>query len=219
MAGEPTAGAPERPSAIPGTRLLTHVPGGPAPDVRGVRDVRPRDLRLREARAPEGRTPAGLARFNTAPRDAAETALLACCGSRRWGRRIAAHRPYPTLDALLAAADEAGYDLSAADLAEALADEAPPVLPPGTPAAARTALEAAHAAYRGRFGHAFVICLDGYRREEHVDQVLSGIRCRLNHEPDEERAVSADELRRLVRARLSRLVMDSGHPDSPFVLV
>ncbi|MET9430903.1 MULTISPECIES: 2-oxo-4-hydroxy-4-carboxy-5-ureidoimidazoline decarboxylase [unclassified Streptomyces] len=169
---------------------------------------------------PRGRPAAdGLAAFNTAaPRDV-EAALLACCGSRLWGRRVAAHRPYPTLDALLAAADEAGYDLSAPDLDEALADETPPVLPPGTPGAAHTALEAAHTAYEQRFGHAFVICLDGYRPEEHVDQVLAAIRCRLGHAPDEERAVAADELRRLARARLSRLVADSGRPDSPSVLV
>ncbi|MBI0379247.1 OHCU decarboxylase, partial [Streptomyces albiflaviniger] len=35
-----------------------------------------------------------LDRLNTAPADAAEAALLACCGSRRWARLIAAHRPY-----------------------------------------------------------------------------------------------------------------------------
>ncbi|GAA4903829.1 2-oxo-4-hydroxy-4-carboxy-5-ureidoimidazoline decarboxylase [Streptomyces coeruleoprunus] len=160
--------------------------------------------------------------FNAAPAEAAETSLLACCGSRRWAQRVAAHRPYPALDALLAAADEAGYDLSGADLDEALGDEAAPALPPGTSTAAHTALRAAHDAYEGRFGHAFVICLDGFRPDEHVDQVLGGIRARLGNEPDEERAVAADELRRLARARLARLmgkVDDSGVADSPTVAV
>ncbi|MET9799447.1 2-oxo-4-hydroxy-4-carboxy-5-ureidoimidazoline decarboxylase [Streptomyces sp. NPDC006368] len=208
MAGDTTAGTPKRPAAIP-----LGPPGGPRAGAGAA---------VAAPGSPTGgavRASAGLARFNAATPRAAEAALLACCGSRRWARRVAAHRPYPTLDALLAAADEAGYDLSAADLDEALADETAPVLPPGTPGAAHMALDAAHTAYLSRFGHAFVICLDGYRQDEHVDQVLAGIRCRLGNEPDEERAVAADELRRLARARLSRLVANCGWPDSPSVLV
>ncbi|NUK90090.1 2-oxo-4-hydroxy-4-carboxy-5-ureidoimidazoline decarboxylase, partial [Streptomyces lunaelactis] len=42
------------------------------------------------------------------PAEIAEATLLACCGSRRWALRMVAHRPYPDLDALLAASDEAG---------------------------------------------------------------------------------------------------------------
>ncbi|MGW2562942.1 2-oxo-4-hydroxy-4-carboxy-5-ureidoimidazoline decarboxylase [Streptomyces sp. NPDC001514] len=150
--------------------------------------------------------PPGLECFNKAPAGAVETALLACCGSRRWSRRIVAHRPYPDLDALLAAADEASYDLGSADLDEALADESSSGLHPGAPAAAHTALRAAHAAYESSFGHAFVICLDGFRPDEQPDQVLAGIRSRLGNDPDEERAVAADELRRLARARFAHLV-------------
>ncbi|MEU2154885.1 2-oxo-4-hydroxy-4-carboxy-5-ureidoimidazoline decarboxylase [Streptomyces sp. NPDC019396] len=181
----------------------------------------------------------GLDRFNTASDGAAEAALLACCGSRRWGRRIATHRPYPDLHALLAAADEAGYDLSAADMDEALADETPAALPPGAPPAAHMALNAAHAAYQSRFGHAFVICLDGYRPDEQPDQILTAIRSRLGNDPDDERVIAADELRRLARARLAHLVANGaatapavpgqsrqghsgcpeGRPDSPSVPV
>lgn len=157
--------------------------------------------------APAGRFPDA---FNALAPDDAEAALRACCGSHRWRRRIAEHRPYPDLEALLAASDEACYDLSRADLDEALAAESATPLPlptfggPGT-LAAHTALRAAHAEYERRFGHAFVICLDGYRANEHLDQVLAGIRTRLGNDPDEERAVAADELRRLVRGRLARL--------------
>lgn len=154
----------------------------------------------------------GLARFNTAAPTAAEATLLSCCGSRRWAQRMVAHRPYPDLDALLAASDEAGYDLAHADLSEALAAESSAGLHPGAPQAAHTALSAAHAAYECRFGHAFVICLDGYRPEEYLDQVLAGIRARLGHEPDEERAVSAEQLRGLTRSRLTHVV--ANHPES-----
>ncbi|MFE1232098.1 2-oxo-4-hydroxy-4-carboxy-5-ureidoimidazoline decarboxylase [Streptomyces sp. NPDC059442] len=156
--------------------------------------------------------PTGLARFNTATPGAAVALLLTCCGSHRWAERMAAHRPYPTLDALLAAADEAGYDLSVADVDEALAGESSAAPHPDAPQAAHTALRAAHAAYESRFGHAFVISLDGVRPAERLDRVLAGIRSRLGNEPDEERATAADELRRLTRSRLAHRV---GAPPTP----
>ncbi|XCW06729.1 2-oxo-4-hydroxy-4-carboxy-5-ureidoimidazoline decarboxylase [Streptomyces sp. HUAS MG47] len=158
------------------------------------------------ARHGSTRHPGGLAGFNTAPRPAAEATLLGCCGSLRWAERVAAHRPYPTVDALLAAADEASYDLSRADLDEALARESSAAPAAGTPAAAQTALRAAHAAYESTFGHAFVISLDGVHRAERLDAVLAGIRSRLGNEREEERVVAADELRRLARSRLTRTV-------------
>ncbi|MEC4015942.1 2-oxo-4-hydroxy-4-carboxy-5-ureidoimidazoline decarboxylase [Streptomyces sp. H27-D2] len=153
----------------------------------------------------------GLDRLNSAPAGAVEAALHACCGSRRWARRLTVHRPYPDLDALLAAADEASYDLGPADLAEALADEsAVQQPPPGTrrvgTLAAHTALRAAHAAYESRFGHVFVICVDSFRPTEVLGHVLAGIRARLGNDRDEERAVSADEMRRIARGRLTHLV-------------
>ncbi|NBM20725.1 2-oxo-4-hydroxy-4-carboxy-5-ureidoimidazoline decarboxylase, partial [Streptomyces sp. GC420] len=100
-----------------------------------------------------------------------------------------------------------------ADLTEALAGEAVPshrpllgAEGPGT-LAAHTALRAAQAAYESRFRHVFVICPDGLPPDEVLDHVLAGIRARLGNEPDEERVVAADELRRLARGRLARLVL------------
>ncbi|MGW3949985.1 2-oxo-4-hydroxy-4-carboxy-5-ureidoimidazoline decarboxylase [Streptomyces sp. NPDC004752] len=144
-----------------------------------------------------------LAGFNATTADEARKALLACLHSPRWAERLAAHRPYPDLDALLAAADEAAYDLTPAELAEALAAETLPPLPEDTYVAAHTALSAAHAAYEARFGHVFVIHLGGTPPEEALDRTLEGIRSRLTNDPDEERAVTAEELRRLARARLT----------------
>ncbi|MDI3385606.1 2-oxo-4-hydroxy-4-carboxy-5-ureidoimidazoline decarboxylase [Streptomyces sp. B-S-A8] len=182
----------------------------------------------------------GIEVFNRAPAATATAWLLACCASRSWAERLAAHRPYPTTDALLAAADEAAYDLAPADRAAALAAEHPhgPDLS-GIPAAASTALDAAHAAYESRFGHVFVIALEAYRPDEHLDQTLAGLRARLANDAEEERVVAADELRRVARARLTRLVAglggqgpeearkpeksaefpDSGPADSPYVPV
>ncbi|MFI9648545.1 2-oxo-4-hydroxy-4-carboxy-5-ureidoimidazoline decarboxylase [Streptomyces sp. NPDC052040] len=151
----------------------------------------------------------GLERFNSAPAPEARHALLACCRSLRWVHRVAEHRPYPDVESLLAAADEAAYDLSPSDLAEALAGETLTLLPDGAYSAAHTALSAAHAAYESRFGHVFVICLDDVTPDESADLMLAAIRSRLANDPEEERLLAAEELRRLAKGRLTRLVRDT----------
>ncbi|MFG2313807.1 2-oxo-4-hydroxy-4-carboxy-5-ureidoimidazoline decarboxylase [Streptomyces tendae] len=166
-----------------------------------------------------------LERFNAAPADEAAQTLLVCLHSHAWAHRLIAHRPYPDLPALLAAADEAAYDLSPDDLTEALAAETLPALPEGTYAAAHTALNAAHAAYESRFGHVFVICPADLPPDEALDHVLTAIRSRLANDPDEERLVTAEELRRLAKTRLSnafsgargtaRPATDDPHPANP----
>ncbi|MEV7416389.1 2-oxo-4-hydroxy-4-carboxy-5-ureidoimidazoline decarboxylase [Streptomyces sp. NPDC089919] len=147
-----------------------------------------------------------MARFNAAAPEAAEESLLHCCGSRRWAHRVAAHRPYPDLEALLAAADEAAYDLSRADLSEALADEFPAELHRDALPAAHLALAAAQDEYERTFGHAFLICLDDHPPAEHPDLVLAAVHRRMANDPEEERTIAADELRRLARGRLVALV-------------
>jgi len=155
-------------------------------------------------------SPNALAAFNTASTDEAQRVLLACLRSLCWSHRVAAHRPYPDLESLLAAADEAAYDLTPTDLSEALAAETLPTLPDGTYGAAHTAMSAAQAAYEARFGHAFVICVDGLSANETLDHVLAGIRSRLTNDPEEERVVAAEELRRLARGRLTGLLSGAG---------
>lgn len=53
------------------------------------------------------------------------------------------------------------------------------------------------------------MCVDGLEPAEQPDQVLTGIRARLGHEPDQERVVSAEEMRRLARGRIIELVSGS----------
>lgn len=185
-------------------------------------------------------TPPPLSRFNAASDGEAAALLLRCCGSTRWASRVAACRPYPDTDALLAALDEASYDMTRADLVEALATESPQLPSPGDGApqraagadaqrdrdthvpsderdrrdhrdqrgllAAHTALRAAHSAYESRFGHAFLICLDEWPPGEQLGQALAGVRARLGNDPEEERVVVTEELRRLARGRLLQLV-------------
>ena len=148
------------------------------------------------------RSPTLLDAFNTASPEEAHHLLLTCLHSLRWARRVADHRPYPDLDSLQAASDEAAYDLSPGDLSEALAGETLPALPDGMYEAAHMALSAAHAAYEAKFGHSFVICLDGLPPGEALNHVLAGIRSRLTNDPEDERVVAAEELRRLAKGRL-----------------
>jgi 2-oxo-4-hydroxy-4-carboxy-5-ureidoimidazoline decarboxylase len=119
---------------------------------------------------------------------------------------------------LLAAASEASYDLNAADLGEALADESvtpEPLLGMRAPGseAAHTALRAAHAAYEARFGHVFVVALDGRPVEDLLDHVLVSLRARLENDPEEERVVTAEQLRRIALSRLAHLVATARPPD------
>jgi 2-oxo-4-hydroxy-4-carboxy--5-ureidoimidazoline (OHCU) decarboxylase len=155
-------------------------------------------------------SPHRLEGFNSAPADEAHRALLSCLRSPRWARRVADHRPYPTVDALLAASDEAAYDLTAADLAEALSGESLPPLPEDTYEAAHMALDAAHAAYEARFGHAFVLYLGDTPADETLDHLLEAIRSRLANDPEKERELAAEELRRIARDRLVRLLRGAG---------
>ncbi|MEV6838933.1 2-oxo-4-hydroxy-4-carboxy-5-ureidoimidazoline decarboxylase [Streptomyces sp. NPDC051133] len=153
--------------------------------------------------------------FNGAPADEARALLLDCLHSLRWAHRLADHRPYPDLDALLAAADEAAYDLSPGDLSEALAGESLPALPEGAYSAAHMALSAAHAAYEARFGHVFVIYLGDVTPAEAIDRILEAIRSRLANDPEEERVMAAEQLRRLARSRLATCLGGAGpHPSA-----
>ncbi|MCX4764537.1 2-oxo-4-hydroxy-4-carboxy-5-ureidoimidazoline decarboxylase [Streptomyces sp. NBC_01275] len=170
----------------------------------------PAQTRTSPPAPPEGAAEGALEGFNAAPADEAHHILLSRLRSIRWARRLADHRPYPTLDALLAASDEAAYDLTAGDLAEALAGETLPTLPDDTYEAAHMALGAAHAAYEARFGHVFVICVDGLAPNEVLDHLLAAIRSRLANDPEDERVVVAEELRRLARGRLVNLLRGAG---------
>ncbi|CAM5438405.1 hypothetical protein SATRM34S_02699 [Streptomyces atroolivaceus] len=188
---------------------------GPAPALREAPAEAPVPQPVSVSTRPSAHS-SGLGRFNAWSRDQAEAALLECCGSTRWAQRLAAHRPYPDVDTLIAASDEAGYDLAPADISEALTTESAPCLHHDAPRAAHLALRAAHAAYESRFGHVFVICLDGLRPSQHVDQVLAAIRTRLAHDPDEERALTAEEMRRLARGRIIELMTEAGRAPGPF---
>ncbi|MFJ8489988.1 2-oxo-4-hydroxy-4-carboxy-5-ureidoimidazoline decarboxylase [Streptomyces sp. NPDC094038] len=161
-------------------------------------------------------TPPGLARFNELEEHTALAALHEACASTAWARHLLAARPYATPEALYTASDAAMAELSAADLAEAMAGHPPIGRPgPGDPTSAREqsgmagatdALKAEmlelNLAYQERFGHVFLICATGRTGEEMRDAAKE----RIGNAPEQEREIVRTELGRINRIRLGRLV-------------
>ncbi|WP_046726853.1 2-oxo-4-hydroxy-4-carboxy-5-ureidoimidazoline decarboxylase [Streptomyces humi] len=161
-------------------------------------------------------TPPGLARFNALEEHAALAALHEACASTAWARHLLADRPYAAPEALYAASDAAMAELTAEDLAEAMAGHPPIGRPrPGDPTSAREQSGMAGAAgglraemlelnlaYQERFGHVFLICATGRSGEEMRDAA----RERIGNPPEREREIVRTELGKINRIRLARLV-------------
>jgi 2-oxo-4-hydroxy-4-carboxy-5-ureidoimidazoline decarboxylase len=133
------------------------------------------------------------------------------------------HRPFRSLETLLAAADEAWRATGPADWDEAFAHhprigerEAPaPVSAAARTwsageqsavsragADARVALAEANAAYERRFGRIYLVCAAGRTAEE----LLEDIEVRMRNDPERELAVSVEEQRKITRLRLQALL-------------
>ncbi|OII65049.1 2-oxo-4-hydroxy-4-carboxy-5-ureidoimidazoline decarboxylase [Streptomyces sp. CC53] len=161
-------------------------------------------------------TSPGLARFNTSADSDALAALHEVCASSAWGSKLLAQRPYATADDLLLAGDAATAELTAEDLADAMAGHPPIGRPkPGDPTSAREQSGMAGAsedlkaemlelnlAYQERFGHVFLICATGRTGE----QMRDAARERIGNTPEQEREIVRTELGRINRIRLTRLV-------------
>ena len=149
--------------------------------------------------------------------------LAACCGSPRWVSSMVARRPYESLDAVLAAADDIWWSLDPTDWREAFAHH-PRI---GEQACAalrderardwsaaeqanvstahdtiRDALAAANDEYERKFGYIYIVCATGKSAED----MLSLARERLDNPPDVELRVAAEEQRKIMRLRLEKLL-------------
>jgi OHCU decarboxylase len=161
--------------------------------------------------------------LNALPAAGAEAELLACCGSRRWAREIAARRPFADAAALLAAADEAWWSLAPEDWHEAFrahprigerkaapaqgaraagwsAQEQSSAASAGDDVAA--ALAEGNRAYEQRFGHIYIVCATG----KTADEMLAILRARLANDPATELRAAAAEQARITKLRLEKLL-------------
>ncbi len=158
---------------------------------------------------------------NALPAVRLEEDLRACCAAPSWGAAIAAKRPFRDRAAIIAAADAAARDLTWDEVLTGLS--AHPRIgerPAGDSreaafsrreqsAAAESADEAAKAAlietsraYEERFGHVFLIFASGRTPAE----ILAAARERLGNDEPAERAIVADQLRRIALLRLERVL-------------
>lgn len=144
---------------------------------------------------------------------------------RPGGNTILAGRPYATEEALLSASDAATAQLTAADLADAMAGHPPIGRPkPGDPTSSReqrgmagaseelkTEMLELNLAYQERFGHVFLICATGATGEQMRDAVKS----RIGNSPEQEQEIVRTELGKINRIRLTRLVTEALAEDAP----
>jgi len=157
-----------------------------------------------------------LAAFNAALPEAAERDLLGCCASGSFAKAITEGRPYPGPTALQTAVDTAFRSLSWDDIVESI--NAHPRIGDRVPAGGQSADEQSGAAsasdrvrqelaegnlaYERRFGHVFLICASGLSGQDMLDQ----LRARLGNDTDTERAVVRQELLKIARLRLTKLL-------------
>lgn len=152
------------------------------------------------------------ARINALPRTDLVDRLLGCLDVRRWAEEIADRRPYADADELRRTAEEAARPLTAEEVHAALA--AHPRIGDRTPVGSRSrseqsgvdssdaalaeSLRRGNEDYERRFGHVYLVCASGRSGEE----LLADLRTRLDNPPDQERAVVAEELRKIALLRL-----------------
>ena len=152
--------------------------------------------------------------------DRAVQALRACNAAPRFAAEVAAGRPFPDVEALVARAgevarglpwDEVALALAAhprigerleGSSAEAAASRREQRAMGGADADTRAALVEGNRAYEERFDHVFLVRAAGRSPEE----MLAELRRRLGNDEATERRIVQEELGKIARLRLERLV-------------
>ncbi len=146
--------------------------------------------------------------------------LFGVCSSTIWARRVLAGAPFRDVDALLDRADRVLAELPDAEIDAAL-DGHPrigaSVSPAHSPSSAREQARVADAdqsvreelaeknrKYEETFGYVYLVCASGRSAEE----LLGILTERLENDPDTERRVMRNELAKINRLRLERLLSE-----------
>ena len=168
---------------------------------------------------------AGLSEFNSARAEELAVNLASCCAARSWVERMRAGRPYGDDAGLFAASDAATHELDDAGLEQALGGH--PRIGErktahggdaragswsrqeqsgmaGAAAELLNEIAGANVAYEQRFGHVYLVCASGRSAAE----LLDVCRGRLANDPVTERAVVLDELAKINRLRLIKLLSE-----------
>jgi 2-oxo-4-hydroxy-4-carboxy-5-ureidoimidazoline decarboxylase len=154
--------------------------------------------------------------FNAARAEELRAPLHACCDAEMWVEAIIDGRPYADEDALAAASDAATAGLNDIALGHALAGH-PRIgerIHSGAwstqeqsgmntaDAELRARLAESNALYEKRFGHVYLVCATG----KSASEMLAICRSRLDNAPEVERRVVLDELAKINRLRLTKLL-------------
>ena len=164
-----------------------------------------------------------LAWLNSLTADEAVKELLQCCGSKRWATEMSNGRPYPTLESLIAAANDTWWSLDRSDWLEAFRSH-PKI---GEKKAADKvsaqsqhwsgqeqsgvanathetvdSLAALNQTYEQKFGFIYIICATG----KTSDEMLSALRERLQHDAQAELPIAAAEQSKITELRLKKLL-------------
>ncbi|GAA4316636.1 2-oxo-4-hydroxy-4-carboxy-5-ureidoimidazoline decarboxylase [Klenkia terrae] len=161
-----------------------------------------------------------LSSFSAASLDEVTEALRACNAARSFAPTVAAGRPYPSVDALVARAGEVSRALPWDEVAQALAAHpriGDRVSGDSAEAASsrreqssmssaaddvRDALLQGNRDYEDRFDHVFLIRAAGRTPEE----MLAELRRRLAHPPEQERPEVLEQLAQITELRVRGLV-------------
>lgn len=150
----------------------------------------------------------GLETFNDLPRRKAVHALYECCCSHTWASRIADARPFRSHAELFARADAELDELSDADI-DYLASTHRPVgkTCAGMDVATQSVFIDACRMYIERFGYGYIVCsatLDS--AGEDPREVLVDLGHRLDNSHETERKVMREELAKVNRIRIERVL-------------
>jgi allantoicase len=155
-----------------------------------------------------------LDRLNALEAGEAQAALLTCCGSRAWARRMAESRPFLDWPHLVGVSDRTWWSLGREDRLEAFAahprigekggrwSEQEQAGASGADAETVAALVEANRLYESRFDHIFIVCATGKTAEE----MLGLLRERLPNDPDTEMRIATGEQRKITTLRLEKLL-------------
>jgi 2-oxo-4-hydroxy-4-carboxy-5-ureidoimidazoline decarboxylase len=168
----------------------------------------------------------GLGAFNELPEKKAVHALYECCNSVILARDLARGRPYADHNALYRRADALLFSLSETSIDDILQayphvgarprstksaaehcsvwDERPEVM-----AELTTVVED----YAERFGYDFVMHVGGLAPDNNAESVIAAVRDRMHHDPETERKIVRNELARINRSRLERMLGPEGGYD------
>jgi OHCU decarboxylase len=158
--------------------------------------------------------------WNAVDSTAALASLLSCCSATRWAMRVAAARPFATVEALFNTADETWSEMEERDWMEAF--RAHPRIGERATAHATTQsaawsgqeqsavgdaetqtlakLAAGNARYEKLFGFTYIVCATG----KSADEMLQILERRLNSDRETELREAAEQQRQIMQIRLRK---------------